>query len=388
MDKKEVFALIDKNEARVIDLWKHITQIESPSDCFKGVAELASHLDTYASAMGFETKKHEFSGAGPSLVIRTEKGRLPAVALAAHIDTVHPVGSFGDELFEVKGDKVYGPGVYDCKGGVAVAFLVAMALTQAGYRDRQIKILLNGDEEAAHSFSKGESTRIFQQEIPGCACAFNCESAVESGDVFIQRKGGGIAEITVNGVEAHSGNAPRLGASAIAEAARQIVAIEGLNDLDAGLLCNCGIINGGTSANVIPGKCVYQVALRFKRNTEYEDQIRNIEEIVLASEDDRITTDLEMIGMFKAMEPLEKTEPLLELYQDACTELGFERPLGIRSNGCSDASFISALGVPVLCGVGIMGDYNHSLREFAYLSSLSEQAKKIVSVILSLPDDF
>ena len=41
-----------------------------------------------------------------------------------------------------------------------------------------------------------------------------------------------------------------------------------------------------------------------------------------------------------------------------------------------------------ICGKGIIGDYNHTLEEYAYESSILEQAAKIALTIINLPDDF
>lgn len=383
-----LYQFIEETDPQGRALWRHLAEIESPSGCKEGVDEIVAHLDTYAGALGLSTRKYEYETAGSSLVAETQPRTLPAIALMAHMDTVHKKGTFPGGLFRIDGDTVRGPGVYDCKGGIAVAFQVARALQHIGYHKRQIKILLIGDEEVAHSLSGGKSLELYEKEIPGCCCAFNCESGFINGDVTIERKGGGIAEFTVHGVEAHAGSAPSQGASAIAEAARKIGQIEVLSDWDSGKLYNCGLISGGTGANVIPGQCSFQVGLRFIKNADFDEEMRNLETICADNHDARVKTDICIKGLFKAMETTEKTQALLALYQDACRGLKLPVPQGVRANGCSDASFVTLQGVPALCGVGVRGEFNHSLQEYALLSSLSEQVKKICTTILSLPDDF
>ncbi len=320
-------------------------------------------------------KKVAFEEAGSSLVAQTEEGEFPAVALMAHMDTVHPVGRFGGEVFRRDGDKIYGPGVYDCKGGTAVAILVLSTLQRLGYRKRQLRLILSGDEEVGHSLSKGGGCQVYATAAFGCAAAFNCKSGLLSGDVIYRRKGGGIVTITVHGVSAHAGKEPEKGASAICEAARKILKIEELSDPNR-VLFNYGIVKGGTTSNAIPDLCEFSVGLRFPTNQDLEDALKALQKICDDNVDSRVHAEMEMKTVFKAMEPVAGTEQLLHLYQDACEQLGFSRPQPVYSGGCSDASYVTMLGIPVLCGVGVRGDASHTVNEYAVASSLTEQAKK------------
>lgn len=68
--------------------------------------------------MGFETEKHteEISGDCICITMNSE-AREKAVVFSGHMDTVHPVGAFGEVPVHQDGEKIYGPGVLDCKGG-------------------------------------------------------------------------------------------------------------------------------------------------------------------------------------------------------------------------------------------------------------------------------
>lgn len=384
---QDICDYIDSRENSMMQLWEQMVRIESPSADTAEVNRLAAHLDTYLDAMGLWRKKVAFVEAGSSLVAQTEEGELPAVALMAHMDTVHPVGRFGEDAFRRDGDKIYGPGVYDCKGGIAVAILVISTLQRFGYRKRQLRLILSGDEEVAHSLSKGGGCQVYADAAAGRAAAFNCESGLLNGDVVYRRKGGGIVTITVHGVSAHAGREPEKGASAIREAARKILKIEELSDPNK-MLFNCGIVKGGTTSNAIPDFCEFSVGLRFPTNQDLEDALKTLQEICDDNADPRVRAELTVKTIFKAMEPVPDTNELLHLYQDSCEQLGFPRPEPVYSGGCSDAAYVTMMGIPVLCGVGVRGDASHSINEYAVASSLTEQAKKIVLTILSMPDDF
>ena len=385
MNKQDLYDYIDTQQESIYELWKNLVSIESQSQNVDGVNQMASHLDTYCSALGLNTRKYIFEHAGASLVAFTRKTEKESVALMAHMDTVHPAGAFGTELFREDGTYVYGPGVYDCKGGIVIALLVMRTLVHAGYDKRQLKLILSGDEEVAHSLSGGKAIEVYTQEVKDCAAAFNCESAPLNGDVVTQRKGGTVVKITVKGVAAHAGAAPEKGASAIREAADKILAIEALTDF-TGTTFNCGKISGGTGSNVIADYCEFVVGIRFKNNADCQKAIKQLEEICAVKKDERTTTIMEPQSTFMAMEKTPGTDALFATYADACTELGIDRPNALYAGGCSDAAYVAMEGVPVLCGVGVRGSDNHSPKERALKSSICEQAKKLVTAIVNLDE--
>ena len=74
----------------------------------------------------------------------------------------------------------------------------------------------------------------------------------------------------------------------------------------------------------------------------------------------------------------------LSLYQESCKLLGEPIPQGIQQSGCSDTSFVTRIGIPALCSLGIQGAGAHSLDEYAIPSSLLVQCKKLVATILAM----
>lgn len=388
MDMQRIFEFMDSQYESMVHLWKEIVLIESQSANVEGVNMLASHMDTYLLAMGLSTQKYSFPTAGASVAAWTPKGELKPIILMAHMDTVHPKGSFGDKLWEQKLGIVNGAGVYDCKGGIAVALLVTKALQFAGYKKRQIKILLTGDEEVAHSLSNGESLKLYNDNVPGAAAAFNCESAPAKGDVVLSRKGANIFKVKIHGVSSHAGNAPLKGASAIREAGKIVEALECMTDYPDGVYCNCGKISGGSAVNSVPDYCEITGSLRFSTQAMYDNAMAKIREICSKPSDERITIEVEETACFPAMEKVEKSDMLFTYYKDACMQIGYKAPEALYSSGASDGAFTTRHGVPTICGCGVRGAENHTLKEWAYEASVVENAKKIVATILNLPDNF
>ena len=344
---------------------------------------IAAHLDTYCDALGMDRQIHHFPKAGPVFAAWTKPQEKKPILLLGHMDTVHPVGKFGDDPFVVNGDRVSGPGVYDMKGGDVIALFALRALSAIGYEDRQIKLLLTGDEEVAHAFSQGKAGELVEQYAKGCEAAFNLESGGAGGEVTMRRKGGAIIKIKVTGIAAHAGKEPQKGASAILQAARMITEIENRSRFGY-LTFNCGRISGGSGANVIPDYCEFSIGLRYAANAQYEealDFLKNLCEHVTVP---GTSCTMEQNGYYPAMERVEGADHLLSLYQESCRLLGEPVPQGIEQGGCSDSAFVTRIGIPALCSLGILGGEAHSINEYAVPASLLVQCKKLVATILAM----
>lgn len=386
MNKEEIFQYIDDQYENMVSVLEELVRIESHSADIAGVKKVAAHLDTYVRAMDMTTKKYEFENAGPCLYAETKATELPAILFMGHMDTVHKAGSW-EKIFSIEDGIVRGPGAYDMKGGIVIALLAIKALQHAGYNKRQFKLCLAGDEEVAHALSKGAAIEAYKNASKHTAIAFNCESGLVNGDVITRRKGGGVTRLKVWGKASHAGNAPLSGASAIMAAAKKIQQIEGINNYE-GAYFNCGKIVGGQGSNIIPDYCDVTVGVRFATNDDYKKAVEDLTAIANENEDPRIKAEYSVEAIFNAMEELPKTQALFDLYSQAAVELGCEAPKAVYSGGCSDAAYTTMEGVPTLCGVGILGEFNHTLQEYALIESIKLQAKKIVSVILALPDEF
>ena len=98
------------------------------------------------------------------------------------------------------------------------------------------------------------------------------EPSLPGGAAKTSRKGVGEFELVVHGVAAHAGLDPGKGASAIHELARQILALEALQDPGRGLTVNVGVIAGGSRPNVVADRAAARQALGLP-----PDQLRAIE---------------------------------------------------------------------------------------------------------------
>ncbi len=376
---------INGHRESMIDLWKHLVEIESPSADREAVEKIASHLDTYTDSLGLKRKIYHFEKSGPVFTACTKETDKAPVTIIGHMDTVHPVGSFGPELFRIEDGKVTGPGVFDMKGGLVVGIFAVRALLAAGYDRRQLRLVFSGDEEVAHAYSDGEGGRLLGELAKGSVACFNCESGYD-GDVVIGRKGGAIFNVKVTGKAAHAGKEPEKGASAILQAARMIVEMESRSSKDR-VLYNCGRITGGKGANVIPDYCEFSVGIRYRTNCEFEEAKELIGSLAEKPFVKGTSCEVSTVGFYPAFETSEENERLLKVYQRGCSLLGDEIPKGIRVGGCSDSSFTALAGVPTICSCGVIGHGAHAKDESALIDSVVSQCRRLATAIYLLDSD-
>ncbi|HML12901.1 MAG TPA: M20 family metallopeptidase [Xanthobacteraceae bacterium] len=310
------------------------------------------------------------NGYADMLRVGAGEADAPGILVLSHIDTVHPIGTLAGALpFRRDGDRLYGPGLYDMKGGAYLAFTALCAVARAGSARLPIVHLFTPDEEVGSPISR----EVIEAEARQARYVLVTEPARDGGKVVTSRKGVGRFEVTATGVPAHSGGSHRKGRSAIKEMAHQILAIEAMTDYTRGVTTSVGMISGGTAANVIPQHCHISVDLRVRdaaAGREFEQRI-----LGLKSVDPDVK--LKVTGGMNRP-PFEKSaaiEALLRRAQALARDIGFELADTVMTGGGSDGNFTAALGLPTLDGLGIDGDGAHTEREHGLVSSIEPRTR-------------
>ena len=222
-----VFAKIAALEEDYCRVWEEYCNIESPTRHKEGVDAAAKLLIDRARVRGWLVETVPCEKAGDAVCITMNpQAKEAALCVSGHMDTVHAVGSFGTPAVKIEGDKIYGPGVCDCKGGIASALLAMEALQNCGFEKRPIKLILQSDEEVGSATSEKRTVKFMAKEGEGAVAFFNCESYGITGEkVVVARKGIIRYTFSINGKAAHASVCYN-GASAIAEAAHKILELE------------------------------------------------------------------------------------------------------------------------------------------------------------------
>lgn len=380
MKCENLFKKIDELNEKYISVWEDVCNIESPSDYKPGVDAVGKYFVKMAEERGWNVEIFEqpVSGDVVCITLNPDAEGQP-VTLSGHLDTVHPLGSFGTPAVIRDDEKIYGPGVMDCKGGVVAAFYAMDALCKSGFTSRPVRLIMQTDEEVGSRYSKRATINHICESSKGSLAFFNLEGGTK-GEACLVRKGIVTFTFKVYGVEAHSSNCAEIGANAICEAAHKIIELEKLKD-DDGLTCNCGVIKGGTVSNTVPGYCEFKANVRFANKEQLEwvhDYAQKVADTVYVPgcrcevnhPDGRI-----------AMELVDRNVNLLSDLNRICEENGLETlKLGVRKGG-SDAAEVTASGIPCLDSLGPLGGLIHSPNEYAIIDSLAVSAKRLAAYI-------
>ena len=356
--------------------------IESPSHDSEAVNRMADRVQHDMGSIGAHVERIPgIDGFGDLLKARTPwGGDGPGILVLSHIDTVHPIGSI-EEVLPVRReeDRVYGPGIYDMKGGAYLAYYAYRHLVRKGLETPlPITFLYIPEEEVGSPTSR----EIIEREALNNKYVLVTEPAREGGKIVTSRKGVADFHLTVKGRPAHAGARHEDGRSAIKEMAKQILRLEEMTDYECGITFNVGMIEGGTGINVVPAQCTVNVDMRVPDEDTGEEMCEWV--LGLTAIDADVT--LEVSGGMNRP-PYNKDENITALFEHAKTlaaEIGFELEDVVKTGGGSDGNFTAALGVPTLDGLGADGHGAHSDYEHIYYSSLEPRTKLMLRLFQTL----
>lgn len=362
------------------DLLREFVEFESPSHDKTLVDAFAARVATEFERLGGTVELVPQLGVGSVLRVSfSPKPRKKPVLLLGHLDTVYEQGTLERMPCRISGGKMYGPGVFDMKGGIVMMLLAIAALKEEhGGLPCPVSVLLNPDEEVGSAASR----KITELMAKKCSAVLVLEpSAGPMGACKTARKGVGNYRLRATGVSAHAGLDFQKGANAITELSHQLLKIAAMTDLKRGTTLNPGIIRGGTRTNVVPDQAEAEFDIRVATRKEGERIDRKIR--ALKPTDKRCK--LEITGGVNRY-PFERTAEVAALYGKAraiASELGFtleERAVG----GGSDGNFTAGIGIPTLDGLGAVGDGAHALHEHVVLAEIPRRAAMLARLIESI----
>jgi len=255
-----------------VELTAAVVDIESVSG---NEAELADEIEAALRAV----PHLQVDRIGHSVVARTSLGRPDRVVIAGHIDTVPLAANLPSKR---DGDRLYGLGSCDMKGGVAVALRLAASLstpnrdvTYVFYECEEVESERNGLGliSAAHpEWLAGEFAVLMEPS----------NATVEGGCQGTLR-----VEIRTSGVRAHSARA-WMGHNAIHAAGAVLDRLRAyearrvrIDDLEYREGLNAVGISGGVAGNVIPDECVVAVNYRFAPDRSEEEALAHVHDIFI-----------------------------------------------------------------------------------------------------------
>ena len=213
-------------EPEVIETLRQLVLIESGSQHLPGLLQMADAVESRLKALGFATQRHKTTtGVGADTVLGTLQGQgTQKIMLMAHLDTVYPVGTLKTQPFKREGQRLYGPGIADDKGGVATILHGLKILADLGWRNyRTLTVLFNPDEEVG---SRGSKDLIMQQaDAHDVVLSFEPTGTHDhfGESLVLGAAGANTLTMEVKGRASHAGVSPAEGRNAVIELAHQLL---------------------------------------------------------------------------------------------------------------------------------------------------------------------
>jgi len=370
-------ATIDLNDLpfdaeRILDGLRSWIECESPSHDIAAVNAMMNLAQTELFMMGAEiTRIPGKPGAADSVLGRFAHpdSDKPGILILGHLDTVHPRGAMA---WRRDGERCYGPGIFDMKGGNYIALEAIRQLQAIGHVSAlPVSVFFTGDEEIGSPATR----RLIESVAARYKYILVPEPARRDGGLVVGRFAIARFRVTTLGQPSHAGLRLSEGVSAIREMAHQIIAIESMTNENKSF--SVGIVNGGQWSNVVSTRCEAEVLVAATTDAHLanaSDAMQNLSP--------HGPTKVEVVP--GPLRPVWNTKPIDRAIYDIAAEIaaeqGFEVPAQL-SGGGSDGNFTGAMGLATLDGLGPRGEGPHTLDEHILIDSLPERARLIAGLL-------
>jgi glutamate carboxypeptidase len=366
-------ALVESLRARtpeLLDAVRALVEVESPTAVPEACAVCAGVADELGSKLlGAPAERVESEGR---VHLRWRFGDATRVLLVGHLDTVWPLGTLARWPFEVRGDTATGPGVFDMKTGVAQLFVALSTLDDLD----GVAVLLTTDEEIGSPTSR----TLIAETARSIEAALVLEPSAH-GALKTERKGVSVFRIAATGTAAHAGLDPEKGANAAVELAHQVVLVAALARPDEGTTVTPSLVSAGTAINTVPAAATGHVDVRTRTRAEAERVREALSGLRPVLPGTAVTVEETV-----SVPPLERSasEALFGRAQELAGALALGPLTEAAVGGGSDGNLVASLGVPVLDGLGAVGDHAHGEGEYVEIPALAERTALVAALVADL----
>ena len=397
-EEQRIVNYIDAHKDEAIAFLERVVNIESATQNTAGVKQVGQVFKTEFESIGLTARwidmPTEMNRGGHLLAENANpNARGKRILLLGHIDTV-----LQGEHWRREGNKAFGNGSSDMKGGDVVLLYALKALADVGaLKDVRVIVMLTGDEESA-----GRPVEISRGDMVAAAkrsdLALSFEGA-RGNDATVGRRGSSSWMLEVTGNTGHSSQIfkERMGAGAILEASRILDKFYDEFHASKTFTFNPSLIIGGTEAtltgtsgnasgktNVVPAKVIVRGDLRFANEAEKEAARARMRAIVAANLP-QTSAKITFEDGIPAMAPTEGNYAILNQLSQVSQDLGFGKvgTVDPADRGAGDIAYVSNL-IPGLDGLGADGAGAHAPGESVDLASMPALTKRAAILIYRL----
>ena len=335
----------------------------------KGGVNLLGDVTARAFAdLGFTVERvpSENLNFGDHFVLNRTGTGSDTIGLVSHLDTVFPADEEQQNAFfwRLEGERIYGPGTVDIKGGTLMIFMLLQAMRafdSALFDATSWCVLLDASEETMSE----DFGALCRDRLSDALACLVFEGGFYEEDVFklVQmRKGMAKFRVVVNGKAAHAGVAHPDGANAIVQISDTIREIASFTDYEKNITFNVGAVKGGTVPNRVPH---YAEAIGEMRAFEKAVFDEGLTKLLALHGQQHVTSPTGalchvIVDVFEISRPWSRndaTDQLLSVWQSTAEKMGF-RVLPEARGGLSDGNHVWDL-LPTIDGLGPGGGNAH-----------------------------
>jgi glutamate carboxypeptidase len=379
-------------EPAVIQTLKELVAIESGSGNVAGLEKMAAYAEQRLKALGARTERLKVArGPGAPILKASFAGTGRAkILLLAHMDTVYQEGILATQPQKQEGNRLYGPGIADDKGGIAVILHSLEILKAAGWRDyAQLTVLLNPDEEIGSIGSGDLIAQVASEHDVVLSCEPTVAKAIAKQEgLLLGAAGTGLVTMEVLGKASHAGAAPDQGRNALVELSHQLLQTRDVAKGVPGTQLNWTSSSAGLVRNQIPEKAAAYGDMRlFVNNRDADALLAALRAKVAES---RLVPDTQVTITMTVNRPPyaadERAKALAKKAQAIYAELD-GRPLALvpGTGGGTDAGFASLSGkAVVLESFGLAGWGYHARDEYIEIDSIVPRLYLMTRMLVDL----
>ena len=379
-------ALLEKAQAEqkpYLATVEQLVNVDTGTGQEPGLKTVSALLVERLKALGAKVETSPASPSAGDNIVGTFKGiGSKSFLLMVHYDTVFLPGTAAKRPFKVEGERAYGPGVADAKGGVAM-ILHSLKLLQDDKFDGfgTLTVLFNPDEETGSAGSKKIIAELARQHD----YVFSYEPP-DKDAVTVATNGINGVMLEVKGKSSHAGSAPEAGRNAAMELAHQMLQLKDLGDSAKGTTVNWTMVKAGDKRNIIPSSASAEADMRYSDLSESDRVLADAQRLVQKKliDDTEVTVRLEKgrppLAKNAASEQLAKQAQVLYAKIDRKIEA-----IAMRFGTDAGYAYVPGSDKPaVLETMGVVGAGLHADDEYIELSSIAPRLYLTVALIRQL----
>lgn len=381
----KLFGAANAEQAATVRTLERLVNIETGTGTADGMAAMGQLLEGELKGLGFTVTRHKAAGevVGENIVGRLQGKGGRKLLLIAHMDTVYVKGTLEKAPFRVDGNRAFGPGIADDKGGIAVILHSLRILKAQGFQGfGGITVMFNTDEEKG-SFGSRDLIQALAKESD-YVLSFEPTLALRE-NIALGTSGIAYVEAKIKGKASHAGAAPELGVNALVEASDLVLRTMDIDNKAQELRFNWTIGKAGAVSNIIPDEATLNADVRYARNEDLEAAMKKLEEKAQKKKLPDAQVQINITRGRPAFNAGTEGRKLVDKAVAIYRETGADLAVIDRTGGGTDAAYAALSGKPVIESLGLPGfGYHSNQAEYVMIDAIPRRLYLAMRMIMDL----